>query len=277
MTETLPPEGCAGPADGRRALASRVMRSSSRARLARFSAPGPTDRRQLTGSRRRHEIPRAAARRCQIKLEAAQQNLPRRRHVFEVGKQRGRRSARRPKARATAACVKSCGDGRSAVLAAVSSARRGHRRGADEAGRCARLGSARRRPPVRDRNCRRSAASRAQPQADAAETEARELAHARELAIGRLQQQVTFDRHQVETLGASAAGIEAEVASLEGRRDRHGSSSRSAAPPKPSQSPNGIRPLPISPPRRTPTLTCRSASRASKATSRRRAARSSPR
>ena len=52
-------------------------------------------------------------------------------------------------------------------------------------------------------------------QADAAETEARELAHARELAIGRLQQQVTFDRHQVETLGATAAEIEAEVAALE--------------------------------------------------------------
>ena len=44
-------------------------------------------------------------------------------------------------------------------------------------------------------------------------------AHARELAIGRLQQQVTFDRHQVETLGATAAEIEAEVAALEARRE----------------------------------------------------------
>jgi chromosome segregation protein len=43
--------------------------------------------------------------------------------------------------------------------------------------------------------------------------------HARELAIGRLQQQIAFDKHQVETLGATAAAIEAEVTPLSARRE----------------------------------------------------------
>ena len=55
--------------------------------------------------------------------------------------------------------------------------------------------------------------------ADANATEARELAHARELAIGRLQQQIAFDRQQVESLGTTAAEIESEIGTLEARRE----------------------------------------------------------
>ena len=56
-------------------------------------------------------------------------------------------------------------------------------------------------------------------EADSRTTAAREAAHARELSIGRLQQQVTFDKQQVETLAASAAAIESEIEVLEARRE----------------------------------------------------------
>jgi chromosome segregation protein len=114
-------------------------------------------------------------------------------------------------------------------------------------------------------------------QADAAETEARELAHARELAIGRLQQQVTFDRHQVETLAATAAEHrsrgrcarrrrEPARMELEDRRDASNGADREreqAAADLAAEE--------------TPTRTCRRRIEGSKATSRRREARCSPR
>ena len=56
-------------------------------------------------------------------------------------------------------------------------------------------------------------------EADARTTAAREAAHASELEIGKLQQQIAFDKQQVESLGAAAADIENEVRALEARRE----------------------------------------------------------
>jgi chromosome segregation protein len=53
---------------------------------------------------------------------------------------------------------------------------------------------------------------------EAAATDTRERAHARELAIGRRQQQVDFDKQQIEDLARQAAAFEAEAADLESRR-----------------------------------------------------------
>jgi chromosome segregation protein len=53
---------------------------------------------------------------------------------------------------------------------------------------------------------------------EAAAADTRERAHARELAIGRRQQQVDFDKQQIEDLARQAAAFEAEAADLEGRR-----------------------------------------------------------
>src|SRR5580704_10321852 len=53
---------------------------------------------------------------------------------------------------------------------------------------------------------------------EAAATETRERAHARELTIGRLQQQVDFDKQQIEELARQAAAFESEAADLESRR-----------------------------------------------------------
>ena len=50
-------------------------------------------------------------------------------------------------------------------------------------------------------------------------TTARELAHARELAINRQQQQIVFDRKQVTSLDERGAAVASEIAMIEARRD----------------------------------------------------------
>jgi ParB family chromosome partitioning protein len=56
-------------------------------------------------------------------------------------------------------------------------------------------------------------------EADARSTQAREAAHARELSITRHEQQIAFDREQVQALGARTAGVAAELDGLEARRE----------------------------------------------------------
>jgi chromosome segregation protein len=56
-------------------------------------------------------------------------------------------------------------------------------------------------------------------EAEAGSTGAREQAHARELEIGRGQQQIQFDRQQIEDLAHRSGELSAEVADLEVRRD----------------------------------------------------------
>jgi chromosome segregation protein len=56
-------------------------------------------------------------------------------------------------------------------------------------------------------------------EAEAGATAAREAAHARELEIGRHQQQMQFDRQQIEELTAQAGALAAEVGDLEQKRD----------------------------------------------------------
>jgi chromosome segregation protein len=56
-------------------------------------------------------------------------------------------------------------------------------------------------------------------EADSRTTAAREAAHAHELEIGRLQQQIQFDQQQIESLSAAAADIDAEVRALDARRE----------------------------------------------------------
>ncbi len=56
-------------------------------------------------------------------------------------------------------------------------------------------------------------------EAEAAATTTREDAHANELAIGRHQQQIAFDRQQIEELAKRAESLRAEARELEGRRE----------------------------------------------------------
>jgi chromosome segregation protein len=189
-------------------------------KIGQILSARPTDRRQLIEEAAGVTKYKSRRRAAELKLEAAQQNLTRVDDiVFEVEKQRGTLKRQAAKARRYRRLREELRRWEKVQFSqryrtlgvAIESARTrladAREREAAAAARLAEVETA-------------AEALRLElTQADAAETEARELAHARELAIGRLQQQITFDRHQVETLGATAAAIEAEVSSLEARRE----------------------------------------------------------
>src|SRR5215211_940641 len=174
----------------------------------------PADRRQLIEEAAGITKYKSRRRAAELKLDAAQQNLTRVDDiVFEVEKQRGTLKRQAGKARRYRRLREEL-----RRWEKVQFSQRYRTLGAAIASARTRLADAREREAVAAaRLAEVETAAEALrlelTQADAAETQARELAHARELAIGRLQQQVAFDRHQVETLAAAAAAIGAEVTS----------------------------------------------------------------
>src|SRR6185503_12079903 len=56
-------------------------------------------------------------------------------------------------------------------------------------------------------------------EAEARSTASREAAHVRELAITRQEQQITFEREQVEALDVRTASVAAELEGLDARRE----------------------------------------------------------
>src|SRR5687767_133182 len=189
-------------------------------KIGQILSARPTDRRQLIEEAAGVTKYKSRRRAAELKLEAAQQNLTRVDDIiFEVEKQRGTLKRQAAKARRYRRLREELRRWEKVQFSqryrtlgvAIESART---RLADarerEAGAAAHLAQV---------EAAIEALRLELTQADAAETEAREIAHARELAIGRLQQQITFDRHQVETLGATAAEIQTEVVALEARRE----------------------------------------------------------
>ncbi len=189
-------------------------------KIGQILSARPTDRRQLIEEAAGVTKYKSRRRAAELKLEAAQQNLTRVDDiVFEVEKQRGTLKRQAAKARRYRRLREELRRWEKVQFTqryrtlggAIESARTKLAQARErEAGAAAHLAEV---------EAAAEALRLELTLADAAETEARELAHARELAIGRLQQQVTFDRHQVETLGATAAEIETEVASLDARRE----------------------------------------------------------
>ena len=189
-------------------------------KIGQILSARPTDRRQLIEEAAGVTKYQSRRRAAELKLEAAQQNLTRVDDiVFEVEKQRGALKRQAAKARRYRRLREELRRWEKVQFTqryrtlgvAIESARTKLTQARErEAGAGAHLAEV---------EAAAEALRLELTQADAAETEARELAHARELAIGRLQQQVTFDRHQVETLGVTAAEIETEAAALDARRE----------------------------------------------------------
>jgi chromosome segregation protein len=189
-------------------------------KIGQILSARPTDRRQLIEEAAGITKYKSRRRAAELKLEAAQQNLTRVDDIiFEVEKQRGTLKRQAAKARRYKRLREEL-----RRWEKVQFANRYRLLGeAIEAAR-SRLADARARETA-------AAAHLAEventlerlrlelTEADSRTTAAREAAHARELSIGRLQQQVAFDKQQVETLGTSAAAMEAEIAALEGRRE----------------------------------------------------------
>ncbi len=189
-------------------------------KIGQILSARPTDRRQLIEEAAGVTKYKSRRRAAELKLEAAQQNLTRVDDiVFEVEKQRG------------------------ALKRQAAKAKR-YRRLRDELRRWEKVQFARRyrilgeaiestRTRLDDARARETAAAAhvaelettlerlrlELSEADGRTTAAREAAHASELEIGRLHQQIAFDRQQVESLAGAAADIEVEVRALEARRE----------------------------------------------------------
>ncbi len=188
-------------------------------KIGQILSARPTDRRQLIEEAAGITKYKSRRRSAELKLEAAQQNLTRVDDIiFEVEKQRG------------------------ALKRQAAKARR-YKRLREELRRWEKVQFAQRyrllsdaidatRHRLADARARETAAAghlaevettlerlRLElTEADGRTTSARELAHARELSIGRLQQQAAFDTQQIESLSAAALVMGAEIESLEARR-----------------------------------------------------------
>jgi chromosome segregation protein len=189
-------------------------------KIGQILSARPTDRRQLIEEAAGVTKYKSRRRAAELKLEAAQQNLTRVDDIiFEVEKQRGTLKRQAAKARR----YKRLRDElrrwekvqfaqRYRLLAQAIEAARG--RLADARGRETAAAAHLAEVETTLERLRLELT-----EADSRTTAAREAAHARELSIGRLQQQVAFDKQQVETLGGAAAAIDAEMTALEMRRE----------------------------------------------------------
>ena len=188
-------------------------------KIGQILSARPTDRRQLIEEAAGITKYKSRRRSAELKLEAAQQNLTRVDDIiFEVEKQRGALKRQAAKARRYkrlreelrrwekvqfAQRYRLLGEAIEATRARLADAR------AREAAAAAHLAEV-------ETTLERLRLELTE--ADGRTTKAREAAHARELSIGRLQQQVAFDKQQVESLSAAALVMGAEIETLEARR-----------------------------------------------------------
>ena len=189
-------------------------------KIGQILSARPTDRRQLIEEAAGVTKYKSRRRAAELKLEAAQQNLTRVDDIiFEVEKQRGTLKRQAAKARRYkrlreelrrwekvqfATRYRSLGDAIEAARTSLAAARE---REAAAAAHLAELETTLERLRLE------------LMEADGETTAARETAHASEMEIGRLQQQIAFDRQQIEQLGTTAAEIEVEVRALESRQE----------------------------------------------------------
>jgi chromosome segregation protein len=189
-------------------------------KIGQILSARPTDRRQLIEEAAGVTKYKSRRRAAELKLEAAQQNLTRVDDiVFEVEKQRGALKRQAAKARRYrrlreelrrwekvqfAQRYRVLGDAIEAARAQLADAR------ARETAAAAHVAEV-------EAMLERLRLELAE--ADSRTTAAREAAHAHELEIGRLQQQIEFDKQQVQTLSVAAADIDAEIRALDARRE----------------------------------------------------------
>ena len=180
----------------------------------------PTDRRQLIEEAAGVTKYKARRRSAELKLEAAQLNLTRIDDiVFEVEKQCGTLKRQAGKAKRYQRLRDELRRWEKVLFA------RKYRQLAEtiESAR-ARLTDAREREAVAAGRVGEVEADLGRlrielVEAEAASTQSREAAHARELAITRHEQQITFDREQVQSLETRTTNVAAELDGLEARRE----------------------------------------------------------
>ncbi len=180
----------------------------------------PTDRRQLLEEAAGITKYKARRRAAELKLEAARQNLTRVDDiVFEVEKQRGTLKRQAAKARRFQRLRDELRRWEKVLFA------RKYRQLAEtiESTR-ARLAAARERESLSSAHVAELDSDLGRlrielVEAESRATSAREAAHARELSINRQQQQIQFDREQVQALGIRVSTLTNEVDAIESRRE----------------------------------------------------------
>jgi chromosome segregation protein len=189
-------------------------------KIGQILSARPTDRRQLIEEAAGVTKYKSRRRTAELKLEAAQQNLTRVDDiVFEVEKQRGTLKRQAAKARRYRRLREELRRWEKVQFAqkyqslgrAIETAR-------------TQLALARERETAAAAHLAGLEASLEKlrfdlMEADGRATSAREAAHAGELEIGRLQQQIAFDRQQIDQLANAASDIDAEVRALAARQE----------------------------------------------------------
>jgi chromosome segregation protein len=189
-------------------------------KIGQILSARPTDRRQLIEEAAGVTKFKSRRRAAELKLEAAQQNLTRVDDIiYEVEKQRGTLKRQAAKARR----YKRLRD-ELRRWEKVQFARRYRLLGEAIESARAKLADARTREAAAAAHLAEVEATLERlrlelAEADSRTTAAREAAHVSELECGRLQQQIAFDKQQVENLAATSAEIAAEVEALETRRE----------------------------------------------------------
>jgi chromosome segregation protein len=180
----------------------------------------PTDRRQLIEEAAGVTKYKARRRAAELKLEAARQNLTRIDDiVFEVEKQRGTLRRQAAKARRYRKLRDELRRWEKVLFA------RRHRQLAEAVDSIrARLADVRVQEGVAAAGVAALETDSGRfrielVEAEARATEARQVAHERELTITRRQQQIAFDREQIQTLDNRAHTVSAELDALEARRE----------------------------------------------------------
>jgi chromosome segregation protein len=189
-------------------------------KIGQILSARPTERRQLLEEAAGVTKYKSRRRTAELKLEAAQQNLTRVADIIhEVEKQRRALKRQAAKARRyrrlrddlrrweTIAFAQRC----HVLSETMGSARR-------------RLDAARAREQAAAAQLALVESERERCQIELAEAEsgatrARDAAHARELAVERRQQQITFDTQQAETLGETLGEMERELDDLQAKRE----------------------------------------------------------
>jgi len=180
----------------------------------------PTDRRQLIEEAAGITKYKARRRAAELKLEAAQLNLTRIDDiVFEVEKQRGTLKRQAAKARRYQRLRDELRRWEKVLFA------RRYRQLADTITSArGRLSEARERESISAARVAEIESDLGRLRIELAEAEsrattAREAAHARELTINRQQQQILFDREQVQSLAARTSAVAIEREAVEARRE----------------------------------------------------------
>jgi chromosome segregation protein len=189
-------------------------------KIGQILSARPTDRRQLIEEAAGVTKYKSRRRAAELKLEAAQQNLTRVDDiVFEVEKQRGTLKRQAAKARRYKRLREELRRWEKVQYAqkyrVLKQSIETHRTRLTEAREREAVAAAR----LAELETELERLRLELTEADAATTAAREAAHTCELEMGRLQQQIAFDRQQVEHLGTAAADIQTEIRALEERRE----------------------------------------------------------